>query len=102
MKKIVVVILTVALAAICFVEAAEAGTLAELEESVNIYSSSGEIVDPDIKATLSELIVKAKVSGGDFQSEGAYRDAFIDVVNAFKGMGINVEAASHLIELAQP
>lgn len=80
---------------------AYAGTLQELEEGLYHYVDLGEVSDPDVKATLYDLITQAK-GAADTESENAYRSSFIDVVNAFNGSGISSEAAAHLVSLAQP
>lgn len=102
MRKIISAIISIVLILVFYVGTVKAGTLSELEEGVNHYQLIGSITDPDLKKTLDDLIAKAKSAAGDIQSENAYRDAFIDVINAFTGIGIDAAAASHLIELARP
>ena len=78
-----------------------AGTLNEMGAAVDSYYSSGAISDIDVKATLSDLVAKAKATS-DAQAQSAYRTSFIDVVDAFTGGGVTSEAAAALKSLAQP
>jgi hypothetical protein len=77
-----------------------AGTLDEVQTAVNNYYASGAISDIDIKATLSEIVSRAKAAP-DAQAEAAYRGSFIDIVNAFAGSSITAEAAAELVRLAR-
>ena len=79
----------------------QAGTLDEMGTAVDSYYSSGAISDIDVKATLSDLVAKAKATS-DAQAQSAYRTSFIDVVDAFTGGGVTSEAAAALKSLAQP
>jgi len=79
---------------------AMAGTLDEMQAAVNSYSASGAISDVEVKATLSDIINKAKLAA-DPQAVAAYRGSFIDIVNAFAGASITSDAAAVLVQLAQ-
>ena len=81
MKKVWFILM---LAMICWLAAPRAvlaGTLDEMQAAVNSYYASGAITDVDVRATLSDIINKARTAV-DADAQAAYRGSFIDVVNA--------------------
>jgi len=100
MKKILcVTILSIAFS-LAAPLAGVAGTLDEMQTAVNNYYASGAISDVDVKATLTDIVNKAKANP-DADAQAAYRGSFIDVVNAFTGSSITSAAAAELVQLAQ-
>jgi hypothetical protein len=100
MMRLALVAALVAAASLGGVRAAWAGTLDEMQAAVNTYYASGAISDADVKATLTDLVTKAKAAP-DADAKAAYRASFIDVVNAFTGSTIQSAAAAELVQLAQ-
>ena len=78
-----------------------AGTLAELETAVQTHYTAGAIYDSDLKATLDDVVNQAKLAV-DARAETAYRNSFIDLLNAYVGVGITAAAATSLSSVAQP
>lgn len=84
-----------------FSQAGQTAPLEELQKAVSSYGASGSISDKEVESILNDLVQDAMRSF-DSQAQKAYRDSFIDMVNAFTGRGISGDAATQLINLARP